>query len=131
VRTLIIILVLALPTLASADVAPIPGGCGDTASYTCSVSALEQPGTECQTCDIADIGGSDICNETFAGTDFAYECTTDLAGIEVEIWCDGPVSSSGCALQDGPARPLVPVLMLVSLIVGILAVRKRAGSNRR
>lgn len=130
-RTLILILALALPALASADVAPIPDGCGDTSSYTCSVSALEQPGTECRTCDIGDVGGSDICNEAYAGTDFAYECTTDLAGVEVEIWCDGPVSSSGCAIEDGPSRPLVPVLMLLSLIAGIVVARMRNGVARR
>ena len=118
-----LLLALAVPTLASADVAPIPGGCGE-AEIGCSVVDLEQPGTECRACDVEDIGGSEACNVLFADTDFSYECTQDLAGIEVEIWCDGPVSS-GCALQDGPARPLVPALSFVAIMAGILLIRFR------
>ncbi len=121
---LLTLLILALPTFASADVAPIPASCSGE-NLECSVGALDQPGTECRACDIED-GASDVCDALFEGTDFRYECTQDVTGIEVEIWCDGPTSSGGCAVERGPGRPLIPAVLLLGagLTVAWLRLRK-------
>lgn len=119
----LLILILALPTPASADVAPVPASCSGE-NLECTVAALEQPGTECRACDIAD-GGSSVCDTLFEDSDFRYECTQDVTGVEVEIWCDGPTSTGGCALDEGPARPLIPALALLMVGMAVVWLRLR------
>lgn len=118
----VFLLSLALPAIAAADVAPVPSCSGE--NLECTVAALEQPGTECRACDLAD-GGSNVCDTLFEDSDFRYECTQDITGVEVEIWCDGPTSSGGCAVEEGPARPLVPAVILVAAVAAIAWMRLR------
>ena len=120
-------LILALPALASADVAPIPASCSGE-NLECSVAALEQPGTECRACDIED-GASAVCDAQYEDTDFRYECTQDVTGFEVEIWCDGPTSTGGCAVERGPGKPLLPAVLLVVVAAGVAVVRMRRGGR--
>jgi MYXO-CTERM domain-containing protein len=115
-------LILALPAIALADVAPVPSCSGE--NLECTVGALEQPGTECRACDIGD-SGSTVCDTLFEDTDFRYECTQDVTGVEVEIWCDGPTSSGGCAVERGPGKPLIPAVLLLVVAAGAVVVRMR------
>ncbi len=75
------LLVLSLPGVALADVAP-----PDDYVETCTLAIQQVPGTECQLCEVTS-DNFDVCSEQYAGTEYARVCATWGASFYDEIWC--------------------------------------------
>jgi MYXO-CTERM domain-containing protein len=124
---LALVLALAVPSVALADVpSPDGGGTGGSSSATpdpsCNLATQARGGTTCAEC--TNSGGDTNCQGQL-GADYSYVCKQSAT---VEIWCNGPsrdstVDPSGCAVGTAPASSGAALAALAALAV--LARRRR------
>lgn len=100
-----LLVALALPALARADIPPSP-------DYveTCTVANHQGPGEQCLVCGEAYHGDVDACQRQHAPTGHARRCRTAGASVWQEVWCKGgaagpPVKAPPAAADVKPAPP--------------------------
>lgn len=98
-----LIVALALPALARADIPPSP-------DYveSCTVANHQGPGQECLICGDAYHGDVDACQRQHAPTGHTRRCRTAGASVWQEVWCKGggaspPVKAPPVATDVKPA----------------------------
>lgn len=79
-----VLVALALPALARADIPPSP-------DYveTCTVENQQGPGETCLVCGDAYHGDVDACQRQHAATGHTRRCRTAGASVWREVWCKG------------------------------------------
>ena len=124
-------LVLALPSLARADAAPVPPSFED-----CRASYREKGDTQCVECAPEAVGDDDsasllTCEDQLADTEFFYVCTQDTRGAlnRTEVWCDGP-HTGDCACSLADRIPTWPAGVLIGLGLLALAFSRRDPRGR-
>jgi hypothetical protein len=125
---LALVLALAVPSVALADVPSPDGGggtggsSGTTSNPNCTIATQARGGTTCAECTNS---GLDTNCQGQLGNDYNYVCTQSAT---VQIWCNGPARDStpdpsGCALGAAPASSGAAIAALAALAV--LARRRR------
>ena len=77
-----LVLAIAVPSLARADVPPPPGYV-----ESCTVEKQQGAGETCLSCGDAYHGDRDACDRQHAGNGYSRRCRTSGASVWTEVWC--------------------------------------------
>lgn len=95
-----LLLALAIPSVARADIAP-PSGYVES----CTVDNEQVPDKPCLLCGDAYHGDVDACEKKHAGAGYERRCRTSGASVWNEVWCKTSATPPASPVSPAPVTP--------------------------